>query len=150
MTVVILAGAFLWSEFKQSSTASRFERDLQAAYQVQFKAPGEGSDQARRLLRDAGTNAFPLLVEWLRWEPRESPALARAQTWKIFDHMPRIENLIFGTQKYRRACAAGWAFQLLGTNAAAAAPALRRLTNSTEQTEWRALDCLRFVTGKGD
>jgi hypothetical protein len=100
------------------------------------------------LLSDVGTNAIPLLVEWLQWEPINSPRMAVAYNWPIWDRLPMLKNAIWDTEGFRRASAAAWAFELLGTNAAMAAPDLQKLANGpAEATAYRAQDCLRLVTG---
>ena len=148
-SLLVAALIFCLGQFRDTP-AHRFERRLQAIYQSNFiqSAQVEARQEALQLLNDEGTNAIPLLVQWLQWEPHSSPRLARMQNWSIWDRLPMLENAIFGTEGYRRACAAAWAFELLGTNAALAAPALQKLTNGpAEQTAYRAEACLQLVTG---
>ncbi len=140
----------LWQN--RDTPARRFERSLQALFQTNFvqSMQGQARQEARQLLSEVGTNAIPLLVDWLQWEPIHSPRMAVIYNWPIWDRLPMLKNAIWDTEGFRRASAAEWAFELLGTNAAMAAPALQKLTNdtdATEQTANRAQGCLRLVTG---
>jgi hypothetical protein len=149
---LLVAAMSFWMWRNRNTPAHEFERSLKAIYQSNFVNSGQvqARREARQLLNDVGTNGIPLLVQWLQWEPRNSPQLARMQNWEIFDDHPVIQNLLFGTENYRRANAAAWALELLGTNAAMAAPDLRKLTNGPEQTAYRAVECLRLVTGSSN
>ena len=115
-------------------------------YLAAFRSP-----VATEAIQAIGTNAIPYYLKWIRYEGypwrRKLAAKIPAQTaWTL-----RINTWVGTTRSDVLAMASGVALALLGTNAAAASPALAFLVHNTNapQTALRATRALCYLGTNG-
>jgi hypothetical protein len=105
-------------------------------------------DEADKAISEIGTNALPLLIKWIRYEPPPwRGKLANAT-------LPMIQRLVqqfVPTKREVLASASRYAFRRLGTNATASIPELTRLMRNTSapQTAVRAMGALSEIGTNG-
>lgn len=131
----------------------QFERELTAAWQMNIAGEIEPSEQRAKVAVAAiGTNGIPMLLDWIQADPARASvpkriaqdAIKRGPTTRI----PVLSPWAFENYKRDRAEASVWAFQILGSKAQTAIPALERIASTNAQPASRraktAIMAIRF------
>lgn len=112
---------------------------------------------AAAALREAGTNAIPTLLEWMRYETpgwhRSLASCLNTLPWKVGLSIANCRpSRATVYRRVHRAGAAETCFRLLGTNAVSAVPALTTMLQdgSHPETASRARAVLRCVNPQPD
>lgn len=129
-------------------------RSLSQWLRIYYEADRPNHDLKQRpaaaaAIRASGTDALPHLVQWLRYEPsiwdrKLVQALPRRTALRLTNTRLARATMYRG---FHRAEAAQMAFQMLGTNAVPAVPALTSLMRNTShpETAKRALEVLGYL-----
>jgi hypothetical protein len=98
----------------------------------QYAAPSPNPQrkEAELAIQNMGTNAIPLLLQWIDYQPPQW----RTKVARSFPRIQKIAPWLFSpTPRQTRALNATFGFAALGTNAAAAVPTLANLMSKTNR-----------------
>jgi hypothetical protein len=94
------------------------------------KAPSKDREMAAEAVRSIGTNALPLLLEWIRYEPRPWRQTVQRMIDKIgANAFPRFADRI--PDPFERPLNAKEGFRILGIEARSALPVLLKVASNT-------------------
>lgn len=128
----------------------RFERELMAAWKMNIDGKLEPSKrQAKAAVDEIGTNAIPLLLDWIQTDTRRASYprkwVQKATRRSTSTHLRWLRRWAFATYKLERAEAAVWAFQLLGRDATPAIPSLMRIATTNTPAARRAQTAMMAI-----
>ena len=109
-------------------------RKLSEWIEVQSRRYPRDLPERIEAVRHIGTNALPYLLKWIEGAelPKTYTRLDSA-AMKLMDRETARRWVRYRQRKFYRAICAQWAFEILGTDAAAARPELIRLSHSTNK-----------------
>jgi hypothetical protein len=99
-------------------------------------------------IRHIGTNALPVLIRWIQYEPGWKDSVGRKILgWPVLGKSRNVQRLIWNMTEYR-AITAVRGFQILGSQANPALPELQRLADNPKapETAIRATHCMILMT----
>jgi hypothetical protein len=99
-------------------------------------------------IRHIGTNALPVLIRWIQYEPGWKDSVGRKiLTWPLLGKNHDVQRLIWNMTEYRALTAVN-GFRILGSEANPALPELQRLADNPKapETAIRATQCLILMT----